>query len=113
MAQDRKCLIRFCPRFLCGECHRWIDPRKDPKHHCEKRPPPSRALLKTCPQCRQGMYYWEDATYEERDERHQFVKMLDARFTYSDQHPRRPLRRKEKQARTTRATNAAPNIRSV
>lgn len=113
MAKPKKCVIAFCPRFLCAKCHHWVDPRKDPKHRCDERPAPNRTLLPTCPTCRNGMHYWDKASYEDRDERHQFVKMLDNRFTYLNQHPRRPVRRKEKQVRTLRATNAAPNIKSV
>lgn len=117
MAKQQKCLIARCPRIICPRCHHWYNPRKpdELKTHskCDERPAPNRTLLPTCPQCRGSMYgYWGDATWAEIDERHQFVRMLDDRFVYRSQHPKRKAPRKQKQVRTTRATNVAPTTRS-
>lgn len=109
MATLQKCKLKYCPDVICPKCHHWYNSKK-PKEHskvCVERAPPARMLLDISPGCRRSFSYHGDKTWAQIDEADEMLLKRHERFVYMKAHPKRPAKRKQRQVRTTRSTNAA------
>jgi len=110
MATLQKCGIKHCTFVVCPKCHHWFDSAKPPKEHssvCHERATPARKLLPYDPGCRRGFSYHGDKSYAEIDASIDRHLKLGERLVHVKAHPKRPAKRKQRQVRSTRSTNAA------
>ncbi len=114
MAKPQKCIIISCDSIVCPRCQHWYDPSKpeQAKEHktCHERAPSGIKRNPACVNCRHSFGYHGKKSFAERDRSDRRYLKSHERIVYVNQHPVRANRSKEKQVRTTRATNRAPNI---
>lgn len=113
MSKLQKCKIAHCPDVLCRVCWHWYNsanPESVKTHQqaCAERPTPSRGLLPYSPACRASFSRTGNKTWAEIDAWQSFILKQNERILYVKGHPKRKPRRKEREVRTTRATNSAP-----
>lgn len=119
MTNQRKyvCQILHCPRIICQKCYHWYDKNKLKEHQreCKERPEPARKLLQPCPHCRRSMFgYYGDASWAQIDARLEVVMMQTDRLVYRKTHQKpKPIPRKKREIRTTRATSSAPTTKAA